>query len=214
MYYLKYIWTKVRYRPFAGIILDSMAKFGGIRISPYYIVLEGLFDESVQHFEKGFDEYDIGFLSPKDMREISTIPGPDRPFSEENLLQRLKKGQKCFGIKHSGKIAAFIWFDLNNVFCRFCKISLKENEAYLFDSYTIMSFRGKGLAPYVSYQCYKELARLGRYNLYSIVECINTPSIKFKMKLKAEIIELCLYVELFKKWRFNTRLKSYKTKIS
>ncbi len=211
MYYLKYIWTKVRYRPFAGIIFDGLTKMG-VRISPYYIILEGLRDKSVQHFKKGFDEYDIGFLSSKDMAEISTIPGPDRPFSELDLLQRLKKGQKCLGIKHSERIVAFRWFHLNNIDCSFCKISLKEDEAYLFDSYTIISCRGKGLAPYVSYQCYKELARLGRYNLYSIVECINTPSIKFKMKLNAEIIELCLYVELFKKWRFNTRLKSYKNK--
>ncbi len=211
MYYLRHIWAKVRYRHFAWIIIDSLTKMG-VRISPYYIVLEGLFNSTIEHLESGFKEYDIGFLTPIDMGEMSAIPGPDRPFTEECLLQRLKKDQKCLGIKHMGRIVAFTWFDLNEFHCTFCKIPLKEDEAYLFDAYTIMDYRGKGLAPYMRYQCYKKLASLGMDRLYSVSECCNTPSIKFKMKLKAEIIELCLYVELFKRWSFNTRLKSYKNK--
>lgn len=208
MYYLKHIWVKFKYNPFAKVVLDGLSKMS-IRVSPYYIVLEGLFNRSMPDLEKGFEGYDIGFLGAEDMREISVIPGPDRIFSEEDLLLRLKQGKKCLGIKYNERIAAFTWFDLAEFKSIFLRFLLKKNEAYLFDAYTMMSFRGKGLAPYMRCQCYKELAKLGRNKLYSISECFNTPSIRFKMKLNAKIIELYLYVEIFKRWRFNSRLKRY-----
>ena len=209
MYYLKYILAKFKYSPFIRVVQDGLTKIG-IRISPYYIVLEGLFDESMPHLERGFNEYDIGFLRTEDMKEISILPGPDRTFSEEDLLLRLKDGKKCLGLKYRGKIVAFTWYDLKEYNFNGYKFSLKENEAYLFDAYTLMSFRGKGIAPYMRYQCYKKLAKLGRYRLYSVSICFNAPSIRFKKKLNAKILELALYVELFKKWNFNSRLKRYK----
>ena len=209
MYYLKHIWAKFKYNPFAKVVLDGLSKMG-IRISPYYIVLEGLFDRSLPDFERGFEEYEIGFLGTEDMGEIAAIPGPDRPFSEKDLLRRLKQGKKCLGIKYRGQIVAFTWLDLAEFSYRFYRFSLKEDEAYLFDAYTLMSFRGKGIAPYVRYQCYKELAKLGRNKLYSISECFHSSSIRFKMKLNAKLLELGIYIELFNKWYFNSRLKRYK----
>jgi hypothetical protein len=47
------------------------------------------------------------------------------------------------------------------------------------------------------------------YRLYSISNCFNTPSIKFKKKLNAKLLELHLAVELFNKWHFNLQLKKY-----
>ncbi len=166
MYYLKHIRDKFKYNPFMRVVQDGLTKMG-IRISPYYLVLEGLFNKSLPDFEKGFNEYEIGFLREEDMKEISVIPGPDRTFSEKDLLLRLKEGKKCLGIKYRGKIVAFTWFGLVEFGSKFLRFALKDDEAYLFDAYTLMSFRGKGLAPYMRYQCYKELARLGRYKLYS-----------------------------------------------
>lgn len=209
MYYLKHIWAKFKYNPFMRVVLDGLTKMG-IRISPYYVVLEGLFNRSLPDLEKGFDEYEIGFLGTEDMKEIYAIPGPDRTFSEEDLLLRLKEGKKCLGLKYKKEIIAFTWFDLAEFSCRFYRFSLKEDEAYLFDAYTLMPFRGKGIAPYMRYQCYKALAKLGRNKLYSVSGCFNTPSIKFKMKLNAKLLELGLYIELFKRWSFNSRLKRFK----
>ncbi|ODS34822.1 MAG: hypothetical protein SCARUB_00082 [Candidatus Scalindua rubra] len=101
----------------------------GIRISPYYLVLEGLFNRSLPDLEKGFDEYEIGFLGVEDMKEISVIPGPERLISEEKLLLRLKEGKKCLGIKYRGKIVAFKWFGLVELSSRFYRFPLKEDEA-------------------------------------------------------------------------------------
>ncbi|MFQ5963200.1 MAG: GNAT family N-acetyltransferase, partial [Candidatus Scalinduaceae bacterium] len=210
MYYLKHIWLKARYSSFFHLIFDGLGRIG-IRINPYYVVLEGLFNGSLPHLETGFDEYDIGFLRPQDMRAISAIPG--RNISEEKLLLRLKEGKKCFGIKYRGKLVAFSWCDLNEYTIGRHRFSLKENEAYLVDAYTLIPFRGKGIAPYIRYQLYKELAKSGRNKLYSISECVNTPSIRFKKKLNAKVIELDLYVRLFKKWHFNSRLRRYRVEI-
>ncbi len=199
--------NKLRYSSFLRIVLDGMSKIG-IRITPYYIVLEGLFNRSIPHFETGFDEYDLGFLGPNDMKEISLIP--DRNIPEEKLLIRLKEGKKCFGVKYKGELVAFTWCDFIEYTCNDHRFLLKENEACLFDAYTLMSFRGKGIAPYIRYQCYKELYKMGRHRLYSISDCFNTSSIKLKKKLNAKLLELCLYIGLFKKWHLNLRLKRFK----
>jgi hypothetical protein len=164
------------------------------------------------------------------MKTISSIPGRHFTLTEEYFLERLRNGQKCFGLKYRGELAAFTWCDLDwcsHVYFKgkttghtftWCNIDrcahgyrfpLKDNEAYLFDAYTLMHFRGKGLAPYIRYRCYKELAKSGRHKLYSISECVNTPSIKFKKKLNAKFPELRLSVELFKKWSFDLHLKKY-----
>ncbi len=172
--------------------------------------MEGLFNGSLPHLEKGFDEYDIVPLGSEDIRTISTIPG--RFVSGEELFRRLKEGKKCLGVKHHGEVTAFTWYDLDEFNFKGYTFPLKENEAYLFDTYTLISFRGKGIAPYMRYQCYKELANLGRHKLYSITERFNTPAVKFKEKLNAKLLELYVYIELFKKWHFHSRLKKYTEK--
>ena len=204
MGYLKYVRSRIQHSPFIRTILDVLAKIG-IEIDPYYLVAEGLFDDTIPHIEAGSYEYELGFLSPKDMKAISAIP--NRIFSEEQLLLRLREGKICFGAKHRGNIAAFTWCDLDECHYKGYKFPMKTDEAYLFDAYTLDSFRGKGLAPYIRYQLYKELEKTGRMNLYSISERFNLSSIRFKKKLNARLVGQGLCVLLFKKWRFSTRLK-------
>ncbi len=109
MFYLKHIWLKIHYNPFIRLIFDGLMKIG-IRIQPYYVVQEGLFNGSLPHLETGFNEYEISFLKPQDMKAIAAIPG--RIISEEELLLRLKEGKKCFGLKYRGELVAFTWCDL------------------------------------------------------------------------------------------------------
>ena len=72
-----------------------------------------------------------------------------------------------------------------------------------------MSYRGKGIAPYIRYQLYKELTKLGRNKLYSISDFFNAPAIKFKKKLNAKSHKLILFIEIFNKWRFSLLIKKY-----
>ena len=52
---------------------------------------------------------------------------------------------------------------------------------------------------------------MGRVKCYSYSDLFNTPSIRFKKKLNAKILELGLYVELFKKYHWNWTIKRYRS---
>lgn len=204
MNYLKYIRLKIRHNPFPRVILDALAKMG-IKTQPYYLCVEGLSDRTLPPYETGFHQYLFSFLGPEDMKKIGTIP--HRFFSEQQLLSRLKKGQLCFAAKCRGKIAAFAWCNLEECHYDGCNFPLKNHEAYLFDTYTLNSFRGRGIAPYLRYHLYEELARMGRKRLYSVSERFNIPSIRFKQKLNAKFVGRGIYVELFKRRLFCSSLK-------
>jgi hypothetical protein len=204
MFYLKNLWVKLRYSGAKRLLFDGLGRIG-IRITPYYLVLEGKFHQKFPLLEFGFDDYETGFLGLEDMKRIASIPG--RKNMEAQYLERLKKGNLCFGVKYQGQLAAFTWCSLDKSTFRFRKIPLSNDEAYLFDAYTLMEFRGKGIAPFMRYQLYKELAKLGKNKLYSISDVMNTPSIKFKTKLHAKFIEKRVFVQLFKVCHFDVCLQ-------
>lgn len=208
-------WLRLRYYraglPWYGFVaqmlIDVAAKFG-MRIEPYHLFMEGLGNGRIPNAPTGLEGHEIGFLEASDMRSIAGIPG--RNFSNEDLVRRLQENMRCLGIKHRGEIVAFTWFNLEA--CTFESqrlFSLRENEAHLFDAYTAESFRGKSLAPYMRYRCYEELAKLGRTRCYSFTAVFNTPAVRFKQKLGAQVLELRMLVELLQRWRFHARLKSY-----
>lgn len=201
MHYTKYIRMKMRYNPFPRVVLDGLAKLG-IRIQPYYIVLEGLIDGVLHDLEVQRNEYELGFLGKEDMKVIGSIPF--REISYKEVLTRLKEGKMCFGAKRDGQLAAFSWCDIEEFNFKGLGFPLRNNEAYLFDAYTFDSFRGMGMAPYLRYQLYKELAKLGRHRLYSISERFNASSLKFKTKLNARVIGSGLYVDILNRWRFSS----------
>jgi GNAT superfamily N-acetyltransferase len=180
----------------------------GISVRPFYVFQEGLSDMNISKWYGKFDGYKLGFLELQDMEEISRIPFRNDS-SLEQLSLRLREGKRCLGMKYRGKLVAFTWCDFNRFdFESFC-FDLSKDEAYLFDAYTLEPYRGKGIAPYLRDQIYRELNLLGKKRLYSVSDCFNTPALKFKMKLNAKIIELGLFVELFGKWRFGRIIKKY-----
>ncbi len=200
MSYLENIWIKLKFSGFTRVFFDALGRIG-IRITPYYIVLEGLFNKSYPSLETGFEQYDTGFLGPEDMKSIAAIP--DRNKDEKKLIERLEEGNLCFGIRLKGELAAFTWCNLTEFMGKGKIKPLKPDEAYLFDAYTLIPFRGKGIAPFIRYQLYKEAAKLGKQKLYSISDAFNTPSLKFKKKLNAILVEKHIYIELFNRWNYS-----------
>lgn len=204
--YVQNLWIKLRYSGLLRTVFDLLAK-AGIRIAPFYVVQEGLLEGDIPAYESGFDEYELDYLHEEDMKALSEIP--ERTFTEEYLIERLRKGQVCYGVKFNGKPVCFNWFDFREFRLDVQTAVMKDDETYLFDAYTIIPFRGKKLLPYVRYQSYKELYRMGKIKLYSVSDYFNTPSIKFKKRLNAKIIKLELEVILFKKWRFIFNLQDH-----
>src|SRR6266550_844762 len=166
------------------ILIDNVSKLG-LRIEPYHLFLEGLGSPRAPIVPAAGAGYEIGFLDAGDIREIARMPG--RNLSEDDLLSRFQKGMLCLGVKQSGAIVAFTWCNLDE--CAIEKhrlFTLRADEASLFDAYTIESFRGRELAPYMRYRCYEELAKLGRHRCYSVTVVLNTPAVRFKRKLGAQ----------------------------
>lgn len=192
------------------VLLETLGK-AGIIISPTYLVLEGLGGKSLPHLEQKFADDEFGFLDAPDMKPLAAMP--ERHFSEEELLRRLAEGQKCFGVKRNGQIVAFTWCSMAPyAFADRQAFPLQQNEAYLFDAYTVSHVRGSGIAPVLRYRCYQELAKLGRDRCYSLTAFSNTPAMNFKKKLGAQILELRLYVELWGRWWWSIQLRDYRGK--
>ena len=181
--------------------LDSM----GIVIAPYYWIQEGVNDIDLSQIKSDFKDYTFGFFGPGELKLM--VASEAWGYSEDKLLERLKEGEKCFGAKYHGAIVAFMWIDLEKWFIRKHRVKLGNNEAYLFDMYTMKPFRGKGIAPYLRYQSYRFLKEAGRDRLFSYSDYFNHPSIRFKRKLNARFLKICLYVELFKKYHWNWIIK-------
>jgi len=197
MGYFRDLWSKIRYSTWLRLVFDALAR-AGIVIQPYYVVMEGLFGDPMPRMGDGFEEYEVGYLGPGDMNIIAAIPG--REVSLDSLNRRLAEGKRCFGIKRRGELAAFTWADLKNLSGGAYSRPLDPDEAYLFDAYTLIPFRGRGIAPYIRYLVYRELEKLGKTRLYSISLYVNTPSIRFKKKLNAKFLELRMYYRIFRRW--------------
>jgi GNAT superfamily N-acetyltransferase len=203
-----YYWKSLSFlQLLVRIVIDGCAKLG-LRIEPYYLMAEGLSLGTCTWDTQDFADYEFRFLTEREMPALTALPG--RTLSEPELVQRLRDGGKCFAALSHGEIIAFTWWSLSE--CRFelhPLFVLQPNEAYLFDAYTLEACRGNGLAPYLRYRCYQELARLGREHCYSITVMLNQPALHFKQKLGARIVHLGLFIEVLRYWRGNFTLKPY-----
>lgn len=213
MSYTKYIGRRIRYSGFSRLLLEVLAKFG-FYLRPFVLFREGIFDATSRVPDSAFKGYEKKYLDSNDMASIAALAKlPGREISGSDLEQRLKAGNKCIAVLKDDEMAAFIWCDLAHCTFRGYPFAIKANEAYLFDAYTFLPFRGKGLAPYVRYLLYADLARLGRDTCYSISDRLNRPSIKFKQKLKAQKLLSGVYVELFSRWRFSLFLREHDSNV-
>jgi GNAT superfamily N-acetyltransferase len=190
------------------VLIDGLAQVG-LRIEPYYLMAEGIESRDPLPQAETFAECEFGFLGPQDMKAIAAIP--DRRFSEGDLIRRLEEGGRCFGAKYRGAVVAFSWCDFTECAFETHRVfSLRNDEAYLFDAYTVEAFRGQGIAPYLRSRWYQELEKLGRRRCYSITVAFNAAAAQFKKKLRAQVVELRVFVEVLRTWRFHYSLRKYR----
>ncbi|MCD6486481.1 MAG: hypothetical protein J7K35_04035 [Syntrophobacterales bacterium] len=208
-HYLRYVKHRIRGDSWKQLVIDIYGE-AGVWICPYYLIIEGLFSDSPR-VPKTASPLDIRFLGPEDMAQIAAIP--ERNIREPVLQQRLLEGKKCLGMLDGKTIVAFTWFDLESCHFRGHPFPLAENEAYLFDAYTSKECRGMGIAPYLRYRLYEELAKMGRIYLYSITVRLNKLALRFKLKLNARIIGRGLSVMLLKRWHLVSRFTPTETNV-
>lgn len=209
MYYLRHLKSKLKYSGPLRIITGGLYKLK-ITIQLYYIVQEGLAEGKIPAYEPELAGYTLEYLGPQDIDSLCAIPL--RNTTRARYVDFFKHGCLCLGLKKEGRLVAFTWSNLKQMSYAVHTRPLNSDEAYLFDAYTLMDYRGKGIAPYLRYQMYNELAKRGRVKLYSISEYLNTPSIKFKEKLNGQIIALYVWVRLFDRWVWHKLVKEYSQK--
>lgn len=202
---------KIKSRVRHGMIMQSIRNkliTIGIDISPYYWYQEGANTTKIPEIPGTVSDYSVQTLGPDDMEMLTKI---DKGWSasEKKIPGLLDGTEKCIALKHKDEIAAFMWINLKEFKYKSIVLPMKSNEAYLTYMFTDDRYRGKNLAPYLRYKSYEMLKEMGRTVLYSISISCNTPAVKFKEKLDARKVKLMLVIQLFNRFHWSFRLKSY-----
>ena len=203
-------WKKLHQK---GVLLNyfyHQLTLSRIKIKPFYLVREGLFPLDNQTITTKLSPCETFMLKPSDIRIIAAYKERDQ--SEDEMLAMLKNDCYCMGIKHNDKIVAYGWFELKNCAPNYVSFPLKKNEAYLSGVRTLKTYRGNNLAPYLRYQMYEHLNKIGRTTLYSITDFSNVPSISFKKKLGAYNLKLYLSIRITKYFHRVWLLRTYPEK--
>ncbi len=181
-----------------GLLIQKFLQFlklAGFVFEPYYLVQEGLFGVVEFESEQKYNNFVFTELGLQDMLKLDRFDG--RSTRKEALQKRINQGHKCFVLKTDGIIAAFTWCNPNEIHhYKLCSQMLKEREVYLYDAQTHYNFRGRNLAPYLRYKSYKALNAMGFDILYSCSDYFNRPAIRFKQKLNARFLSICINLNL------------------
>ena len=204
-----YTLALIRNRVKNGLVLYSLRNMltrTGIDINPYYWVREGLDDYDFPLIKDKSTQYKLEYLNLEDIEAMRSL----KMRSNKNaLIEGIKAGQKCIALKDSDDVAAFMFIEYNSFEFKKKKFELGEEEAYLLNMFTLNSYRGRNLAPFLRHKAYELLKKEGKKNIYSITEYFNYSSRKFKKKLNAKNVSLYLNIVLFKKKFWTFKLKDY-----
>lgn len=198
----------VLYRIRHGLVLMSLQNLllrVGIDIGPFWIEREGLDLCQEPKLRDDPGQYRLRYL------EIATVFElfEQLRWRTDTLRKELSDEHKVVGLYRGNDLAALMMIRFREFRCGAKVFPLQDNEAYLENMYTYENFRGKNLAPYLRYQCYKILAESGKNICYSMTACFNTSSRKFKAKLGARHQELYLHIGLFKRFKRTFLLRRY-----
>ena len=200
--YYEYTRRRIRHSGITRLVLEAFAKIG-FNLRPFVLFRESGFGNVPPAPNTGFEEAEIRYLGADDMHLLTPFSQyPGRSFTRHTLLARIEAGNRCIALFLDGELAAFSWYDLERCSFGGYPFKLRDNEVYLFDTYTPIAFRGKGLAPRTRQFMYRELARQGRDICYSFADRLNRPAVRFKEKLRAKRIVNGYCLVLFWRWHF------------
>lgn len=122
------------------------------------------------------------------------IPGWDAAAS----ANALRSGDVCVGAIFEGELVAATWATSRSCAARgFDLFPLRPGQWCLYGAATHPGARGLGLAPFVRDLLYRELDRRGAQEMLSLSYAFNRSSIRFKEKLGASSLGLCVWLRFF-----------------
>jgi hypothetical protein len=201
---IKKIKYRVRNRLVLSLIFERLATIG-VNIGPFYLTQEFPFDEIGLNLK--LEPLVADFLSSSEIKNIY-----DHPESKQLALNNRKleeKGYMCFGLKYDNEVVSYLWCNLHRCHEQY-PFLLKEDEAYVTGVFTFQAYRGDNLALFLRYELYKHLNQMGRNKFYSLINMVNTPSIKLHKKLKTKPLKIIINIEVFNKYHWNIMMRSPK----
>lgn len=152
------------------------------------------------------DDFTWGLAAAEDMGEIAEIKA-QTTFREE-ILERAARGAECYVVRHAGRIVAFTWCEVNGPPRPRFGLTFGAGDAYIFDAYTVPSYRGLNLLPFLEYQLLRDLKRRGCDHVLSSTDAFNRAARRYKAKLGARPLAMQLYVGIL--GRFQKILTIYR----
>lgn len=200
--YFRHIAGRFRREPPAQLLIDGLGRLG-LSIQPFYLFEESLPAGEPPVVGPELRSAVVRELGPEDAQCLASVPW--RRLPEEFFVARFRQGNSCVGMFDHGQLIAFAWYDPQECNYEGWRFPLQDDEAYLFDAFTLTPWRGKGAAPFLRYRVSQILAEQGRTKLFSVSIRTNRAALRFKEKLGAKIVARGWVVELFGRWRLGSK---------
>ena len=181
----------------------------GIHVVLYYWIQEGRHDVSLSPL-RDESNFSFGIFDTADLNTLGSIEPDAFPgWRITELLAGLQVGKLCFGAKFNNEIVAMTTLDLDDARFLGKTVTLASHEAYLGDMFTRKKFRGRNIAPHLRYRAYAALRDVGKTAFYSYTDVLNIPALQFEKKLNARYLWLGLHIEIFRKYSWHWRVRTY-----
>lgn len=203
---IKKIGLRIRRRFVLSYLFENLAKIG-IKIDPYYLTLRIICEETPLNLKPGLNLVIGKILSPSEIELVYSHP-ENKWFGSEKR-KHVQEGCLCYGLKYNGEITAFTWCNLYRCH-EIYPFNLKNDEAYITETYTFEAYRGKNLAPFLKYQFNQYLMKAGRKKVYGFINVFNSPAIRYMKKINAIPIKIIFCVRLFDKFSWQLIMASPK----
>jgi len=179
----------------------------GLQFYPYVTVQEGVRPVALPALPATMR---AGWATESDLDALTALWSARDENVRERLAERFRAGKRCFALFEGQAVPAATWCDVQSIShepeCR----PLADHEVYLFDVFVDPAVRGRNLAPHVRYACYEACRALGRTTMLSYTDYFNESSHRFKAKLGARWLRVCLHVTLFRRWSHTFTLRRYR----
>lgn len=131
----------------------------------------------------------IGEATPADIEQVVATIAVRSPHQadriRQGILDRLRRGARCFVAKIDGRVVHHNWliFDRVESWPASSRSVLGNNEAYCTDAYTVEDWRGRAIHTEVLYRMLSHLQQAGYHRAYTAVEAANEASWKTHVRL-------------------------------
>ncbi len=167
----------------------------GVLIEPYYFYQEWLPADPVPprlSENAGYRFLELGVGQTEAIAALD--PNTD---TSAQIRGEFAMGRRCFAITHGGTVVGASWIDTAEIHFPPCRRTLDADEAYIFRTEILYSYRGRNIATLLRARLYAFLRSEGRKRVYSYTDYFNYPAVRFKNKIGASALFVGLYVGLF-----------------